>query len=119
VLILPPQHYQETHKPRARRRGDRWFKVVGALLTVALVAVTLFSLTSHQAKSGNGCLNFQYTMAMGAEDVHECDAQARKLCASPQRVRQAQGNIAGLENDLIAKLPKNCRLAGLPYNTGS
>jgi hypothetical protein len=119
VLILPPQHYQETHKPRVRGRRDRWFKVVGALMAVAIVAVTLISLTSHQAKSSNGCLNFEYTMVMGAENVHECDAPARKLCADPKSANQAQGHIAGLENDLIAGLAKNCREAGLPYNTGS
>jgi hypothetical protein len=117
VLILPPQHFQESQKPRARRRGDRWFKVIGALMTVALVAITVFAFTSHQAKSGNGCLNFEYTMAMGAENVHECAAPARKLCANPKSASQAQGHIAGLENDLIAKLPQNCRQAGLPYNT--
>jgi hypothetical protein len=119
VLILPPQHYQETHKPRVRGRGDRWFKVFGGLLAAAIVAVTLISLTSHQADSGNGCLNFAYSMAMGGEDVHECDAPARKLCANPESANQTQGHIAGLENGLIAGLAKNCREAGLPYNTGS
>jgi hypothetical protein len=119
VLILPPQHYQETHKPRVRGRRDRWFLVVGMLMTVAIVAVTLVSLTSHQAKSANGCLNFEYTMVMGAENVHECAAPARKLCANPKQASEAQGHIAGLENGLIASLAKNCRLAGLPYNTGA
>ena len=53
-------------------------------MAAAIVAVTLISLTSHQAKSGHGCLNFAYSMAMGGEDVHECDAPARKLCADPK-----------------------------------
>jgi hypothetical protein len=119
VLILPPQHYQETHKPRTRGRRDRWFAVVGALLTAALIVVTLISLTSHQAKSANGCLNFPYTTVVGAENVHECGASARKLCAHPSSAAAAQGNIAGLESALIKALPRNCREAGLPYNTGT
>jgi hypothetical protein len=93
--------------------------IISGLLAVGLVAITLVSLTSHQAKSGNGCLNFEYTMAMGAENVHECGAAARKLCADPKSASQAQGHIAGLENDLIARLGKNCSAAGLPYNTAS
>ena len=88
-------------------------------MAAAIVAVTLISLTSHQAKSGHGCLNFEYATVVGAENVHECGAAAAKLCADPKSVNQAQGHIAGLENALIAALPKNCRQAGLPYNTGS
>ena len=118
MLILPPQHYQETHKPRVRGRGDRWFKVFGALLAVAIVAVALISLTSHQGTSAHGCLNFVYTTAVGGENVHECGAPARKLCANPKSINDV-GNVAGLENGLLLSLGKNCREAGLPYKTGS
>lgn len=89
------------------------------MLTAAIVAVTVLSLTSHQAKSANGCLNFEYATVVGAENVHECDASARKLCADPKQANLAQGHIAGLENALIAALGTNCREAGLPYNTAS
>jgi hypothetical protein len=92
---------------------------ISVLIAALLVAATVFSLTSHQASSGNGCLNFEYSMAMGAENVSECGAPARKLCANPQSANQAQGHIAGLENGLVAGLAKNCREAGLPYNTSS
>lgn len=92
---------------------------LGALLAAAIVAVAVFSLTSHQATSANGCLNFEYSMVMGAENVSECGEPARKLCADPQSANRAQGHIAGLENDLIAGLAKNCSEAGLPYNTAS
>ena len=88
-------------------------------MTAALVGVTLFAFTSHQAKSGNGCLNFEYSPVVGAENVSECKAPARKLCANPASANQAQGHIAGLENALIAALAKNCREAGLPYKTST
>lgn len=119
MLILPAEHYQQSHRPRVRGRRDRWFRVFGALLTAVIVAVTVLSLTSHQAKSGNGCLNFVYTTAVGGEDVHECGTPARKLCADPQSANRAQGHIAGAENGLVAALPQNCREAHLPYNTGA
>jgi hypothetical protein len=117
--MLPPGHYKQVHEPRHRGVRERWVLGVGGVLVALLVGVTLFSLTSHAAKSGGGCLNFEYTMVMGAENVHECGVPARKLCASPQRAANAQGNIAGLEDDLIAKLPQNCRQAGLPFKTAS
>jgi hypothetical protein len=104
--------------PRTRRPAERWVLGLGAVFSVLLVGIAVYSLTSHASKSGKGCLNFTYTMAMGAEIVHECGTPARKLCATPLDVTRAQGNIAGLENDLTAKLPANCREAGLPYNTG-
>ncbi len=117
MLILPPGHNAASREPRRRGPRDRLVPALGMLLIVGLVAVTLFSLTSHAAKSADGCLNFPYTTVMGGEIVHECGAPARKLCADPERVTQAQGHIAGLENDLVAKLPENCRQAGLPYRT--
>jgi hypothetical protein len=117
--MLPPGHYQQTHAPRLRNGRERWVVSAGALLALLFVAISLYSLTSHAAKSSNGCLNFSYAMVMGSETVHECGAPARKLCAFPQRANQAQGHIAGLENDLVAKLPENCRAAGLPYKTTS
>ncbi len=117
MLILPPGHHSESRRPRRRGRRDRLVPALGLLLIVGLAAVTLFSLTSHAAKSADGCLNFSYTTVMGGENVHECGAPARKLCADPESATQAQGHIAGLENDLVAKLPENCRQAGLPYRT--
>ena len=85
---------------------------------MAIVAVALISLTSHQGTSAHGCLNFVYTTAVGGENVHECGAPARKLCANPKSINDV-GNVAGLENGLLLSLGKNCREAGLPYKTGS
>ncbi len=117
MLILPPGHHREVQQARQRGQRGRWVPALGVLLLVALAGVTLYSLTVHAPKSGAGCLNFPYTTVMGSEIVHECGAPARKLCADPHRVAEAQGHIAGLEDDLLAKLPENCRAAGLPYKT--
>ncbi len=95
MLILPPEHHAQAQRPRGGGLRHWFVPVIGGLLVLALVAVTFFSLTSHQAKSANGCLNFEYATVVGAENVHECDAPARKLCADPKPANQAQGHIAG------------------------
>jgi hypothetical protein len=107
-MILPQGHYNETREPKIRNRRERWvFGLAGALLVI-VVATTIFSLTSHQGKSGHGCLNFVYTMAMGGEQLNECGAQAKHLCASPP-------NFGGLGQPLAVKLREACREASLPY----
>lgn len=86
---------------------------LGSLLAVALVAVVLISLTSHEPKSGHGCLDFTYAMAMGGERLHECGAQARKLCADPPSFGGER--FGGLANGLKDRLGDACREAGLPH----
>jgi hypothetical protein len=110
VLILPPGHYQEVHKPRERSRRERAVLGVGALFTVLIVAVTLFSLTSHRPVNGHGCLSFTYAMAMGGEEFHECGARAKHTCASPP-------HLGGLAHDFAVRLRDACRGAGMSYAT--
>lgn len=85
---------------------------IGGLLTALVVAVTLYSLTSHDAKSGNGCLNFTYAMAMGGEQYHACGAQATKVCTSPPK-------LGGLANGFTQRLREACREAGITENVAS
>ena len=108
-MILPQGHYNETRKPKIRNRRERWVFGLGGVLILIVVAATVFSLSSHQGKSGHGCLNFTYTMAMGGEQMDECGAEARHLCASPPK-------LGGLGRPLAAKLPEACREAHLPYS---
>lgn len=111
-MVLTPGFYQQTQKPRQRSRRERWVLAVGGLLTALVVAVTLYSLTSHDAKSGNGCLNFTYAMVMGGEQYHACGAQAKKVCASPPK-------LGGLANGFTQRLHDACREAGIAVNTAS
>ena len=76
------------------------------------VAVTIFSLTSRDAKNGHGCLNFTYAMAMGGEQFHSCGAEAKKYCISPPK-------LGGLANGFTDRLKDACREAGLATNAGS
>jgi hypothetical protein len=107
-MILPQGHYNETRKPTIHNRRERWVFGIGGALIAIVVAATIFSLTSHQGKSGHGCLNFTYSFAMGGEQLDECGAKARQLCASPP-------SLGGLGKPLAAKLKVECRKARLPY----
>jgi len=85
---------------------------LGGLLTALVVAVTIYSLTSHEPKNGAGCLSFTYTMVMGGEQYHACGAQAKKICASPPK-------LGGLANGFTDRLRGACRQAGFAVNATS
>jgi hypothetical protein len=114
-MPMPEGHYHETylpHEPRVRSARERWIAGFCALLTAVVVAATLFSLTSHQATSGHGCVDFNYTIVMGGENVHECGQQARHLCASPPQE-------GGLGEDFPSQLRDACHKARIPYKTAT
>ena len=103
VLILPPGHGS------AGRLSTRERWMVGGVLGVvaALAAVLVISLVSAGPSSGHGCIYATIPGVVGAEQVHECGANARETCRSVNRpgayARQAAQTIAA-----------ECRKAGLP-----
>jgi hypothetical protein len=111
-MVYPPRDQLSTRPLRELSGRERWLLWFGALLAAAVIAVTLFSLTSSDGQSGNGCLNFTYAMAMGGEPFHECGGQARRTCVSPPQ-------LGGLAGGLLDKLPAECHKAGLPYRSSS
>jgi hypothetical protein len=111
-VVLTPGFYEQTHKPRTRGRRERWVLGMGGLVTALVVAVTIISLTSHDGKSGRGCLNFTYPIVMGGEQFHACGAQAKKYCISPPK-------LGGLANGLTDRLKAACREAGLATRRAS
>jgi hypothetical protein len=111
-VVLPPGHYQQTHAPRHRSRRERGVLGLGGVLVALVVAVTIYSLSSHGAKNGHGCLNFTYSMAMGGEQFSACGAQAKKYCASPPK-------LGGLANGFTDQLKLACREAGIAVSARS
>jgi hypothetical protein len=105
-VVLTPGFYQQTHEPRKRGRRERWVIALGGAVVAIVIAVTVFSLSSHDGKNGKGCLNFTYAIVMGGEQFHACGAQARKYCASPPK-------LGGLANGLTDRLRVACREIGL------
>lgn len=110
-MVYAPGHFQQLSgqpaKRRYRSRRERLTVRAMALLTLALIGVTLFSLTNHQARSGNGCIDFNYATMIGGAETHKCGAQARALCLTP-----AAGE--NVDTDFQTELYAACRRAGLP-----
>lgn len=116
-MPLPPDHYREIEaQAKSYRDGFRaprhriviW---VGAALSIALVALVVFSLTTKQKQSGHGCIDFNYTTPVGGAEMYKCGPAARDLCVSPSSQDSLTG---GFDNALHAA----CRKAGLPTTAG-
>jgi hypothetical protein len=106
-MVYAPGHFRQLAQPRRRRGRERMAVHVGALVSVALVAVVIFSLTSGAGRVAHGCVSFTYTTMIGGGQMHRCGAQARALCAS----RPSSG---GVDGSFSAALVAACRRAHLP-----
>jgi len=93
---------------RQRPPRAKLMLVIGSLLSAALVAVVIFSFTTRQKQSGNGCIDFDYITMIGGAEMYKCGQDARNLCASPV---PANDSDPGFYVDLHAA----CRKAGLPF----
>jgi hypothetical protein len=96
---------------RSRRLSEplRWGRrekvAVGVLLgcvVAALVALGAYALTSG-SKARADCVNVTFASTLGGATVHECGAQARRVCGS--------GAFAGID----AALAGACQRAGFPF----
>jgi len=103
VLIMPSERI-----PAYRlSRREKW--MVGGVLGVvaALAVVLVISFVSSGPSSGHGCVYANIPGAVGAEQVHECGANARHTCQSlsaPGAYTRQAAHTLGVE----------CRKAGLP-----
>lgn len=107
MLILPPGHAERLTVRRRLSVREKWM-VGGVLGAVAVLAVVLvISFASSGPTSSQGCIYATIPAFTGAEQIHECGAQARATCASALApgafTEQAAQKIAG-----------ECRKAGLP-----
>ncbi len=111
-MPLTPGHYQQaqTRMLRSRTGRDRWFMWVGGLVTITVVALVIFALTSHAPKNGHGCTSFTYPRATGGEEFYAAGAKARHTGAKPPQ-------LGGLANGFAGRLRDACREAGIPYDT--
>jgi Formiminotransferase domain, N-terminal subdomain len=103
MLILPPGHAQQIRAPiRAR-----WMGVVGAVLTVALIAFALIAITTKGHHSGNGCVDVVIPYAVGGQELYHCGAAAKALCRGVDTPQGFSGTAG-------AAVATECRNAGVP-----
>lgn len=107
MLILPPGHWQETHRARTAAPRERWIIAVGAGLLGLIAVVVVVSLTSVQKRSANGCIDVSAATAIGGSELYRCGSDARALCAQPGN--RGTDNVA-----FRVALAEACRKAGLP-----
>ncbi|HUY58781.1 MAG TPA: hypothetical protein VMV16_03650 [Solirubrobacteraceae bacterium] len=107
-MVFAPGHYQEITQPRPRRRLERIAIRLIALTIVILLGLVVFSLTTHQKQSGNGCVDFNYTTMIGGAEMYKCGGAAKTLCATPR------GSRASIDSDFETALYPACRKAGIP-----
>ncbi len=82
--------------------------MVGGVLGVvaALAVVLVISFVSSGPSSGHGCIYANIPGAVGAEQVHECGANARHTC-------QSLGTPGAYTHQAARTLGTECRKAGL------
>ena len=109
-MVYAPGHFQRTGGPARRRyrsRRERLAVRVAALVSVVLLGLVLYSLSNHQRKTGNGCIDFSYSTMIGGAEMYKCGATARTLCLT-------QPGGASVDGDFEKELYIACRQAGFP-----
>jgi hypothetical protein len=105
-MVFAPGHFQQATRRPFRSRRERFAVYSAALVTLVLVGLLVYSLTTHQASSGNGCVDFNYTTMIGGAEMHKCGAQARTVCAT-------QPTGESIDTDFQTELYVACRKAGI------
>jgi hypothetical protein len=111
VLILPPGHADAIAGRRQLSSREKW--MVGGVLAavVALALALVISFSSGGPSSKGGCIYATVPADTGAQQIHECGAQARGTCQSVY----APGAFT---HQAAAVLASECRKAGLPVGSG-
>jgi hypothetical protein len=110
VLILPPGHAQ-TIAVR-RRLSTREKRMVGGVLglVAALALAFVISLAVSGPSSNHGCIYATIAGEVGAQQIHECGADARAMCQSVN----TPGAFTAQAAPVVASA---CRKAGLPVGS--
>jgi hypothetical protein len=102
MLIMPPGHAQQVRAPLRAR----WMQVLGAVVTLAVVAVAVIAITTKGHSSGNGCVDVVIPYSVGGQELYQCGAKARALCAGVD----TPNGFSGTAGQAVAG---QCRKAGL------
>lgn len=105
-MPFAPGHFEQATRRRFRSRREQLSVRIAAVVALALLGLVVFSLTTHQAATAKGCIDFNYTTMIGGAEMHACGAQARALCATP-------AGRESIDTDFQTELYAACRKAGL------
>jgi hypothetical protein len=107
VLILPPGHAKATQQLRQLTPRERWLvRVVKAVAALVVVGIVVGVLSQSGPKSSRGCIYATIPGPVGAEQISQCDGQARATCATVFR----PGDFT---SDAAKTVATECRKAGL------
>lgn len=96
-----------------RRLSAREKRMVGGVLgtVVALAVALVISFSSGGPSSSRGCIYATIAGDVGAQQIHQCGAQARDTCQSVY----APGAFTAQASGVVAA---ECRKAGLEVGSG-
>jgi hypothetical protein len=107
VLILAPDHQPQTRPLRRLSARERWLVRIMAAVTGVLVIAVVVSIATSGQSSGHGCVHAIFPGPVGAEQVNQCGAGARSLCATVNAA-------GGYGPEARRTITSECRKAGLP-----
>ena len=110
-MPFAPGHFEQAGRRRLRSRRERLLVRIATLVALLLIGLVVFSLTSQQAATGRGCIDFNYTTMIGGAEMHQCGARARALCATTSGGRS-------VDTDFQTELRAACRKARLRTGRG-
>jgi hypothetical protein len=79
---------------------------IGAVLTVALLAVAVVAITTRGHTSGHGCVDVVIPYSTGGQELYKCGGAARALCAEV-------GVAGGIVGTTAQSVSAECRKAGV------
>ena len=110
MLIIPPGH-AETLRTRRRLSNREVWMITGVVGAVVVLAIVLaISLASSGPSSKSGCIYATIPADTGAEQVHQCGAQARDTC-------QSVFAAGAYTHQAAQAIASECRKAGLPVGS--
>ena len=107
MLILPPDHERQTRPLRKLSVRERWLVRIMAAVTTLIVVAVAVSIAISDQSSGKGCVRATFPGPVGAEQVNQCGAGARVLCAT-------LNSSAQYGPEAVRTIAVECHKASLP-----
>jgi hypothetical protein len=101
-MIMQDQSRRLSEPLQWGRREKTIVAVVLSFVLVAVIGLGAFAVTKGSPARAD-CITLTFASTLGGAEVHQCGAQARKVCATP-----------GAFHSIAAEFHAACRRAGFP-----